>query len=56
MRFELCKICDEQTGKAGRCEDSNYCDECGSGPYCDECFDKHSPKDCEDERRNGKFW
>jgi len=46
MRFEMCIVCDEPTDKAGKCEDSNYCDECGNGPYCDKCFSEHDIKEC----------
>jgi len=41
MSIERCYICDEPTGRAGRGEDSLYCDECDSGPYCSECWDEH---------------
>lgn len=36
---EHCFICDEETGKAGRGEDSIYDDD--NGPYCEECFAEH---------------
>jgi hypothetical protein len=36
--YELCFICDERTGRAGRHEDSLY-DADGNGPYCDSCWD-----------------
>ena len=42
MTVELCCECGEPTGKAGRGEDSLYCEACEAGPYCEECFDFHS--------------
>ena len=39
--FEYCFLCDEPTGRAGRGDDSLYCDECDTGPYCSSCFDEH---------------
>ena len=39
MSLELCFLCDEPTGNAGRYEDSIYDDEC-KGPYCEECYQK----------------
>lgn len=38
MDEELCFACGDPTGRAGRGEDSIYCDHCGSGPWCFECF------------------
>ena len=35
---ELCWLCDEPTGRAGKAEDSLYREEVG--PYCEECWDK----------------
>ena len=43
--LELCFVCDEPTGRAGKGEDSLYCDECDKGPYCPECFRKHHESD-----------
>jgi len=41
MKFEICFICDERTGRAGKGEDSLYgLDD--SGPYCEECY-KEAP-------------
>ena len=40
--LEYCLACGEPTGRAGRGEDSIYCDDCGSGPFCEECHEQHS--------------
>ena len=39
-------MCDDTTGRAGRGEDSIYCDICEeydkpSGPFCPDCWDGH---------------
>ena len=39
--IETCCVCDEPTGRAGRADDSLYCDECDVGPFCEECWDDH---------------
>tara|TARA_R110002012_G_scaffold314998_2_gene528237 strand:+ start:839 stop:1018 length:180 start_codon:yes stop_codon:yes gene_type:complete len=39
MNYELCFICDHETGRAGIDEDSIY-DKNGNGPYCEECYEK----------------
>lgn len=39
--YERCDICDELTRRAGKGEDSLYCDECDKGPFCSECWDVH---------------
>ena len=39
--LEECCKCDEATGRAGKGEDSIYCDECEQGPFCSECWGKH---------------
>lgn len=40
--IELCKQCDEPTGKAGKNEDSLYAFDISTGkidgPYCEECW------------------
>lgn len=41
MALEYCFLCGEQTGRAGRADDSIYC-ECGAGPFCLECWHGHS--------------
>ncbi len=38
--LERCCSCDEPTGRAGRADDSLYC-ECGAGPFCEDCWDEH---------------
>lgn len=35
---EVCTACDRPTGKAGRADDSLYCETCERGPFCPECF------------------
>jgi len=41
--LEYCQECDQPTGKAGRDEDSLYCDECWEhdGPFCEQCHTVH---------------
>jgi len=34
---EICIACGEATGRAGRGDDSLYCETCDKGPYCLEC-------------------
>ena len=34
--YEICYICGEETGKAGKCEDSLYIE--SDGPFCEECY------------------
>ena len=43
--LEHCFICDEPTDRAGKSDDSIYCDECDKGPYCPACFRKHHESD-----------
>lgn len=38
---EHCFICEAETGRAGRGEDSIY-DEADEGPYCTDCRDGHA--------------
>ncbi|KKN11030.1 hypothetical protein LCGC14_1030590 [marine sediment metagenome] len=40
-RCERCGVCDELTGRAGRIEDSLYCDLCEAGPFCESCWTGH---------------
>ena len=42
--LERCWHCDEPTGRAGRSDDSIYCEHCHRGPFCSECFDTHEEK------------
>lgn len=46
LELERCVDCDDPTGRAGRADDSLYCD-CGAGPFCGECHDEHG-KRCEE--------
>ncbi len=39
--LEYCENCNEPTGRAGRGEDSLYCDEHDLGPLCPDCYDDH---------------
>ncbi len=46
--LEMCVVCDDPTGRAGRGEDSIYCDVCEvvgvnilCGPFCADCYDIH---------------
>lgn len=43
--FEYCCLCQEATGRAGRHDDSLYCDDCDAGPFCEVCDDGHVCKD-----------
>lgn len=43
MDYETCWICDENTGRAGKGDDSLY-DVDDGGPYCPECWDKVTPE------------
>lgn len=38
---EMCVNCDRPTGRAGRGDDSLYCEECDEGPFCAECWAEH---------------
>ncbi len=50
LRLEMCCVCDEPTGRAGKGDDSIYCN-CGAGPFCLECYHGHwcSDKEIEDD-------
>lgn len=39
--YEECFICGELTGRAGKSDDSIYCEKCDLGPFCVDCFDEH---------------
>lgn len=46
MTTELCFLCDEPTGRAGRADDSIFCELCNDcclvhGPFCEDCWDNH---------------
>lgn len=41
IAIEYCTTCGEPTGRAGRSEDSIYCDHCDEGPFCVSCLDAH---------------
>lgn len=36
--LEYCRECGQPTERAGRSDDSIYCDNCDSGPWCWACF------------------
>ena len=38
MNEETCCVCDAPTGRAGRADDSLYCEADDTGPYCDDCY------------------
>lgn len=50
--LETCIYCGHPTGRAGRAEDSIYCDRCDTGPFCRECFDEH---EAECQQDNSQF-
>ena len=37
MDKELCVWCEEETGKAGKYDDSIFCAYCADGPLCEGC-------------------
>jgi hypothetical protein len=39
--METCCDCGGRTGRAGRGDDSIYCDQCDEGPFCSECWKLH---------------
>lgn len=39
MEIEVCFICGEPTGRAGKCDDSMF-DAFNDGPYCEDCWDE----------------
>jgi len=39
--MEECAECGKRTGRAGRAEDSIFCEDCEAGPFCSECWDGH---------------
>lgn len=46
LLVEFCACCGEPTGRAGRHEDSIYCDKetggaCEAGPFCWPCWNEH---------------
>ena len=45
---ECCFVCGNETGKAGRAEDSFYGDD-DDGPYCEACWDEKQRQDKERE-------
>ena len=38
---ETCCECGCATGRAGRGDDSMYCDDCDAGPFCEDCYAAH---------------
>ena len=36
-RVERCSVCDRPTDRAGRHDDSMFCDQCDAGPFCETC-------------------
>ena len=49
MPVEHCCDCDAVTGRAGRGDDSIYCN-CGRGPFCSECWKEHQEQ-CPDAEK-----
>lgn len=41
IEIELCFLCDNPTGRAGKLDDSLYAED-GTGPYCEACWDAES--------------
>jgi hypothetical protein len=41
LRYEECAVCGDATGRAGRGDDSIYCDDCDDGPFCLDCWKQH---------------
>lgn len=48
-RLEECVMCGEPTGRAGRGDDSIFC-ECDTGPLCLDCWHAHSCPQKPDEK------
>lgn len=48
MELEYCFLCGEPTERAGRSDDSIYCN-CGAGPFCLDCWHKHECDDKDDD-------
>lgn len=38
---EHCRVCACPTGRAGRGDDSLYCEACDVGPFCEDCWAEH---------------
>lgn len=54
MGFEHCSLCDSETGRAGRADDSLYLETPSGaevGPLCEECHDSLRRDDLEDEAK-----
>ena len=41
---EMCPVCDEPTGNAGKGDGSLYCPDCDKGPFCWACYEIHCPR------------
>lgn len=53
QREEMCCICDELTGRAGKGDDSLYTDT-GKGPFCQQCFDVQRVKEAREQAKLAK--
>jgi len=49
LPIERCCYCNDATGRAGKGEDSLYCEHCDAGPFCGECFDEHMIEEEQDD-------
>jgi hypothetical protein len=49
MEEERCCMCDDATGRAGKGDDSIYCN-CGAGPFCLDCWHDHQFRCVEAEK------
>jgi len=47
VNIEVCFICGEPTGRAGKVDDSIYAEN-GEGPFCEDCYDKRTNKSLPD--------
>ena len=54
VKYEICSVCEDRTGKAGRYDDSLFCCETGEGPFCDECWMNHKEACAECRKEDGK--
>lgn len=46
ISLEYCISCGSVTDKAGRADDSLYCEYCDEGPFCEICCESHMTVSC----------
>lgn len=45
ISLEYCISCGSATDKAGKADDSLYCEHCDIGPFCETCYAAHRTVD-----------